>query len=182
MKRWLKRVTPARHQLDGHKHLSIFGRLLKDPNLWHLNRRSASGAFAVGLFVMYIPLPAQMVIAAAGAIATRVNLPISVALVWITNPLTAPPMYYLSYLVGTWVLGQEANGFDLDVWLDWHSWVDMIAPLFVGGFVCGAVCALIGYLSVQALWRWNLMRQIRQRRTRLRGIAPRKPAPPAQVG
>ncbi|HBF48329.1 MAG TPA: hypothetical protein DDW91_18555, partial [Shewanella frigidimarina] len=32
-----------------HKYLRVFGKLLHKPNLWALNRKSAPGAFAVGL-------------------------------------------------------------------------------------------------------------------------------------
>ena len=103
MKQWLQRITPNRAQVRQHKQLRVFGRRLQDPALWHLNRRSVAGAFAVGMFVMYLPPLGQLLIAAAGAIAFRVNLPISVALVWITNPVTIPPMYYFAYLVGSWM-------------------------------------------------------------------------------
>lgn len=175
MKRWLRRFIPERRALDGHRHLRVFGKLLQDPNLWHLNRRSASGAFAVGLFVMYLLPLGQMLIAAALAILFRVNLPISVALVWITNPLTIPPMYYFSYRVGSWVLGQEPHAFEIDFWLDWHHWLEVLGPLTVGGLICGTMCAVIGYLTVQGIWRWNLMRQIRLRRARLTGGTGRKP-------
>jgi len=56
---------------------------------------------AVGLFCAFVPLPIQMLLAAAAAIIFRVNLPISVGLVWITNPVTIPPMFYFCYKVGT---------------------------------------------------------------------------------
>jgi uncharacterized protein len=49
--------------------------------------------------MMYMPPIGQMFMAAAAAIVLRVNLPISVALVWITNPLTIPPMFYFAYLL-----------------------------------------------------------------------------------
>jgi uncharacterized protein (DUF2062 family) len=81
-------------EIKGHKNLSFLGEKLHDPNLWHLNRRSVSAAFAIGLFAAWIPTPGQMVIAAIIALYFRANLPISVALVWITNPLTMPPMFY----------------------------------------------------------------------------------------
>ena len=170
MKHWLKRVTPDRGRFHDHKQLRVFGKLLHDPNLWHLNRRSVSGAFAVGLFVMYLPPFGQMVIAAAGAIALRVNLPISVSLVWITNPITIPPMYYLSYRMGIWILGIRSSKPppDLDFWLEWRNWMEIIAPLTVGGLVCGIACAAIGYFTVQGIWRWNLIRQIKLRKERLR--------------
>lgn len=181
MKRWLKRVAPQRAQLDGHRHLRVFGRLLQDPNLWHLNRRSVAGAVAVGLFVMYLPPVGQMLIAAAFAIALRVNLPISVALVWITNPLTIPPMYYAGYRLGCWILGHEPSAFDMDFWLHWRNWLEIIGPLTIGSLICGLVCSALGYVTVQAVWRWNLMRQIRLRKARLRmGLTrfPRPPPPP----
>jgi uncharacterized protein (DUF2062 family) len=168
VKKWLKRVTPSRARVSEHKHLRVFGHLLHDPNLWHLNRRSASGAAAVGLFVMYAPPLGQMLLAAALAIVLRVNLPISVALVWITNPVTIPPMYYFAYLVGVRLLGKPVHSFHVSFWLDWKNWLDILAPLSLGCLVCGAVCSLTGYLAVQAIWRWNLLRQIRRRRARYR--------------
>jgi uncharacterized protein (DUF2062 family) len=168
VKRWLKRVTPDRHQISGRRHLKVFGNRLQDPNLWHLNRRSVSGAVAIGLFVMYLPPLGQMVIAAAAAIVLRVNLPISASLVWVTNPVTIPPMYYLAYLVGSWILGIPATAaFSADFWFDWRNWLEIIAPLTVGGLICGALCSVAGYAATQALWRWNLVRQIRRRRMRL---------------
>jgi hypothetical protein len=99
-KKLIKRYLPDHQTLRTHRHLQVFGARLHDPNLWHLNRRSASGAFAVGLFVAFIPLPLQMLLAAALAIVTQVNLPVSVALVWITNPVTMPPIFYFCYRVG----------------------------------------------------------------------------------
>jgi len=168
VKRWLKRVAPSRQEVHNWKHLRIFGKLLHDPNLWHLNRHSVSGAFAVGLFIMYLPPMGQMVIAAAAAILLRVNLPISVALVWLSNPLTFPPMYYLSYVLGSWVLDRPTAAFEMAFWVEWRNWIQVIAPLTVGGLICGTVCSAIGYLTVQGIWRWNLVRQIRQRKARLR--------------
>jgi len=166
VKRWLKRLAPDREKIREHKHLRLFGELLQDPSLWHLNRRSASGAFALGLFVMYLPPVGQMFIAAAGAITFRVNLPISVSLVWITNPITIPPMYYFAYLVGSWILGTPIQARHMEFWVEWHNWLTLLAPMTVGCLVCGAVCSVLGYFAVQALWRWSLMRQIRLRRER----------------
>jgi uncharacterized protein (DUF2062 family) len=171
VKQWLKRITPDRAKVSQHKHLRVFGRLLHDPNLWHLNRRSASVAVAVGLFVMYAPPLGQMLVAAAIAIALRVNLPISVALVWITNPVTIPPMYYFAYLVGAHILGRPVDTFHVTFWLDWRNWLGILAPLSLGCLVCGAVCSVTGYLAVQAIWRWSLMRQIRLRKARYRDAA-----------
>jgi len=178
VKNWLKRVTPNRSKIHEHKHLRVFGTLLHDPNLWHLNRRSVSGAFAVGLFVMYLPPVGQMMVAAAGAIALRVNLPVSVALVWITNPVTMGPMYYFSYLLGSWILGMhiQVEPFEMEFWLDWHNWVAIIAPLTVGSLVCGIVCSGVGYSAVQGIWRWNLVRQIRRRKERLRKTCDTSPS------
>jgi hypothetical protein len=168
---------PSHREVRENRCLQVFGTLLHDPNLWHLNRRSASGAFAVGLFVMYLPPVGQMIWAAAGAIWFRVNLPISVALVWLSNPVTIPPMFYFAYVVGCWITGKQVPPFEVQFWIDWHNWLGILGPLMLGCLVCASVCSLIGYFGMQALWRWNLMRQLRRRRERYAAaIAARTPS------
>jgi hypothetical protein len=166
MKRWLRRRLPdPRHILDS-KYLSVFGTLLQDPNLWHLNRRSASGAFAVGLFVMFLPPVGQMFVAAAAAIVLRVNLPISVSLVWLSNPLTIPPMFYFAYVIGCLIIGQEIRTFEMAFWLDWRNWLTVIKPVLIGSLICATVSGALGWIIVESLWRWNLIRHIKRRRAR----------------
>lgn len=166
MKKWLKRVIPNPKTIHDNRYLGIFGTLLHDPNLWHLNRRSVSGGVAIGLFVMYSPILTHSLIAAGLAILLRVNLPIAVALVWITNPFTIPPMFYFAYVVGCWILGHPAAGFNIHFWMDWHNWFGIMGPLVVGCLICGAVCSLLGYLTVQALWRWKVVKYLQKRRER----------------
>ena len=43
------------------------------------------------------------------AIVSRCNLPVAFALVWITNPLTIPPMFYFAYRLGAWLLGMDVE-------------------------------------------------------------------------
>ncbi|MDD1631223.1 MAG: DUF2062 domain-containing protein, partial [Methylococcaceae bacterium] len=60
----LHKFIPDHDVIKQHKNLQFLGDKLHDPNLWHLNRRSVSLAFAVGLFGAWIPTPGQMAIAA----------------------------------------------------------------------------------------------------------------------
>jgi uncharacterized protein (DUF2062 family) len=168
-KRLIKRLIPHHDKVREHKHLQLFGKLLHDPNLWHLNRHSASGGFAVGLFMAYVPLPFQMVMAAAAAIIFRVNLPISVALVWITNPVTIPPMFLFAYLVGTWVIGTppQAESFEFSLeWIESGGLSDVWLPLLVGSLICGSVASLLGYSLILWIWRWRAIEKWRMRRHR----------------
>ena len=173
-KQIIKRFAPDHEVIRKHKRLRIFGNLLHDPNLWHMNRRSVSGAFAVGLFWAFIPMPLQMVAAAATAIIVRVNLPISVALVWITNPLTMPPMFYFTYLVGTWVLGTPASAeaFELSFEYLSHSMVAIWQPLLLGSLICALLAAGIGYCVMRGLWRLHIVRHLQRRRNGTRSSPP----------
>ena len=167
-KHLIKRFAPDHDSIRNHKQLRMFGRLLHDPNLWHLNRRSVSGAFAVGLFWAFIPVPIQMVLSAATAIPARVNLPISVALVWITNPLTIPPMFYFNYLVGTWILGTSSEQIEFELTVEYltESMASIWQPLYLGSLVCGLIAAAVGYFSMRGLWRLYVVRHLRKRRER----------------
>ncbi len=161
----LKRLAPDHRKIRDHKHLQIFGTLLHDPNLWHLNRRSVAGAFAIGLFWAMIPMPFQMVAAAATAILWRANLPISVALVWVSNPLTMPPIFYFNYLVGTWLLPNCQPIGEMEMSMEWftHSLGEIWQPLYLGSVVVGLVLGALGYAGMRGFWRWHVVRQYRRR-------------------
>lgn len=165
----IARLFPSYHQMRDHKSLQFFGTLLHDPNIWHLNRRSVAGAFAVGLFMAFVPIPFQMVTAAALAILFRVNLPISVALVWITNPLTMPPIFFFAYKLGQWVL--ETPPVQIQFQLSWE-WLqtDMLLiwrPFLLGCFILSSVSALFGYVGMRVFWRIYVIRKMEERRRRI---------------
>jgi uncharacterized protein (DUF2062 family) len=162
----MRRLAPDTKTLKEHKGLRVFGRLLHDPNLWHVNRRSAAGAFAVGLFMMYMPPFGQALMAAGAAMVFRVNLPIAVALVFITNPITIPPMFYFAYLLGALVLGQPVAPFDLDFWVEPRNWLSILSPLALGCLLCAIACSVIGYFGVRLAWRWHVVRHLERRRAR----------------
>jgi uncharacterized protein (DUF2062 family) len=167
-KKFIKRISPDHDTIRNHKHMRLFGKLLHDPNLWHLNRRSAAGAFAVGLFMAFVPLPTQMLFAAAAAILFRVNLPVSVALVWITNPITIPPMFYFAYKVGALILGHEAQtiNFELSFECLADSVSDIWAPLLLGSLVCATLSSIIGFFTIHGLWRLRVINHLKKRKTR----------------
>lgn len=160
-KHLIKRIMPDAKTIRNHKYLQMFGTLLHNANLWHLNRRSASGAFAVGLFMAFMPVPFQMVLAAGAAICFQVNLPISVSLVWISNPVTMPPIFYFAYRVGTWLIGAPQGEFNFEPTMEWlmGGLGAIWQPFLLGCFVCGTVASAVGYLSIRGLWRWNVMKQ-----------------------
>jgi len=167
-RRFIKRYMPDHDTIRNHKHLQFLGTLLHDPNILHLNRRSVSGAFSVGLFMAFVPVPFQMVLAAIGAIVARVNLPISVGLVWITNPLTMPPMFYFAYKVGAWLLGTPAHEINFELSFEWlaRELALIWQPFLLGCLVLGIVSAVLGNLLVRGLWRVQVGREWRKRRAR----------------
>ncbi|MDH5572399.1 MAG: DUF2062 domain-containing protein [Gammaproteobacteria bacterium] len=169
-KNFIKRYMPDHHKIRNHPHLNrIFGTLLHDPNLLHLNRRSVSYAFGAGLFFAFVPIPFQMVLAVAGAILFRFNLPIAVGLVWITNPLTMPPIYYFCYKVGTWILQTPIQHIDFQISMEWLA-TELFAiwqPFLLGCFVVGAVSGLLGFFGIRLLWRLHIVSHLKQRSLRL---------------
>jgi len=158
---------PDHERIRNHRLLNrLFGKLLHDPNLLHLNRRSVSGAMAVGLFCAFVPLPIQMLLAAAAAIVFRVNLPISVGLVWITNPVTIPPMFYFCYKVGTWILGEPMQVVEFGLTWSWieHELALIWQPLLLGCAVVGSSAAALGYGLTRLLWRLHVLAHLKERR------------------
>src|SRR5690606_17379498 len=122
-----------------HKSLRFLGRLLHDPNLWHLNRHSVARAMGVGLFAAFIPIPMQMLLAASLAIPVRGNLPIAVSLVWLTNPFTMPPVFFCTYMMGAWLLQIPPRTLPDELTFQWitEQLGTMWQPFLLGSVVCG---------------------------------------------
>ncbi|MCW8831681.1 MAG: DUF2062 domain-containing protein [Gammaproteobacteria bacterium] len=164
-RKFLKKFMPDPHEIMHNKALSLFGTLLHEPNLWHMNRRSMAGAFMVGLFFARWPVPFQMLLAAAGAILLRTNLPMSIGLVWITNPITMPPMFYFAYVVGTWVVGAPEMAFSVELSMEWlMNELSLIwKPFLTGCLILGIISSAAGYFTISWLWGHIVMKERKRR-------------------
>jgi len=177
-RKFLQKYMPDQDKIRSSKLLRLFGDKLHKPNLWRLTRFSTSRAFAIGIFGAFLPMPFQMVVAGALAIVFSANVPISVALVWLTNPITMPPIFFCCYILGTYILGVESGlgefsmswqwiSHDFWTWLwanIWFIWV----PLWVGSLVAGLFFSFISYVGMRLAWRISLRNQWKRRAIRRR--------------
>lgn len=153
---------PTKTDFLANEYFHVFGDVLHNPNLWHFNRRSVASATAVGLFCAFLPIPFEMLVAALGAIWLGGNLPLAVAWVWVSNPLTWIPLYTPAYLLGSWILDKEpvAAGH-----VTMHVLIQSLAALWLGCLIFGIVAGVSGYFVVHGLWRLKV-RTERAHRTR----------------
>ncbi len=182
VKKLIQRYLPDPNTIKSNRCLRVLGSTIESPNLWHLNRRSAATAFFVGIFCAFIPIPFQMVLAACLAIVCRCNLPLSVALVWITNPVTIPAIFYFTYKIGCYILNIPMSESTLELSL--HSVGIGLSriwkPLYLGSLITGLAIGTLGYFAIRLYWRWNVVsswknRQVqRQQAYRVHSRIPRK--------
>ncbi|TBR42229.1 DUF2062 domain-containing protein [Marinomonas agarivorans] len=164
-KRYLKRHIPNPEKLKQNKMLSILGDSIHDPELWHLHRHSVARAFLNGLFWCAIPMPLQMLFAALFAIPLRANIPLSLALVWVSNPITMPFVFYINYLIGEFIIGQNSGSeFQLSIEWIWSKLGDIWLPLYLGSLVSGGIMGVMAYFSILGLWRYNVNRRWQERK------------------
>ena len=168
-KKLVRKFLPHPDVITHNRWIKMLGPRLQDPSLWHINRRSCSLAVALGVFCAFIPVPFQMVIAAIGAIWLRVNILIAVPVVWISNPITMPPMFYFCYLVGVEILDIPPRGFDFELSFDWllNGLAAIWEPFLLGCLVVGTVAAVSSYLLMRILWHLHILSHIRERAARL---------------
>ncbi len=166
LKGFFQRVLPPRQHIQSHRQLQFLGDILHDPNIFHLTRRSAAGGVATGLFVAFLPIPGQMIVSALAAILFRVNLPLAVVLVWLTNPITIPPMFFLAYETGARILQRTTHHVHFEPTLKWlaTTFTQIWPSLLLGCLVLGTVSAIIGYIAVRLLWRLSVIKKMEERR------------------
>ena len=132
---------------------------------FNFNRKMVTRGVLVGLFWGFIPMPMQM----AGVMLTtpffRFNVPIALATVWLSNPLTYPPLWYLEYATGNLLLGRE--GLDnIELTMAWfqNHWDDFVLPLYVGTAFYSTIVAYLIYLLLNWLWKRSAMIEWRDRK------------------
>lgn len=174
MKKSLRRFLPDPETVRANRWFRPFRTTLLHPRLWHLNRHSAAGAVAVGLFCGLVPGPLQMLSAAFACMLFRVNLPLALVTTLYSNPFTIVPLYFVAYVLGALLLGQDSAGFipppemaeaGLAAWtaslLPWG--LELGKPLALGLVVLAALLATSGYFGVRTAWRIWLVRAWRNR-------------------
>ena len=166
LRRFLHRWLPDPRTIRSQTGMGFFGRLLDNRDLWQLSRRSTARAAAIGIFCSMIPVPLQMVIATAISIQAGGNVPVAVALCWITNPLTIGPIFFGAYKTGAWILGVPAHAERFEISLDWllTTFAGIWPPLVLGCVLFGLAGAVFGFYGIHLAWRVAVIREWRSRR------------------
>jgi uncharacterized protein (DUF2062 family) len=146
--------------------------------------RAIAGGAAIGVVIAFTPtIGIQALLSLAIATLLNANRPVSIVPIWITNPVTIPPIYALTYYIGSRVwpgpdpaavataLRQAAAELaqldffalraQLDVFLDLG--LDVFIAMWIGGLAVGGLGAAITYPLVL-----RTVEQLRARRARRR--------------
>lgn len=179
MRKHLRRLLPDHDTVRHNRWLAPFAGVLLHHRLWHINRHSAAGAFAVGLFCGLIPGPLQIPSAAVACVVFHLNLPLALLTTFYSNPLTIVPLYLAAFGIGQLVLGDAQVAFTqppafalttgLGDVVDWAKAVSAWAyglgkPLVIGLFLLASTLSATGYFAVKLIWRAYLIHAWRCRR------------------
>jgi uncharacterized protein len=127
--------------------------------------------FALGIFIGMTPtLGLQMLIAIFFAMLLRENKIAAALGVWITNPVTAAPIYALEYETGRRMLQMAPLRFPEELTFEamkLFGW-ELMVPLLFGSLIYGIFCAIIAYALTLRLIpffkTWRVPRWPRHRR------------------
>ena len=155
----LKKIMPSHQTIQKQKILKIFGSLLYKKDIWSLSRKKVLSGVFIGIFVAFIPMPFQIVLVAFLAIYFKVNLPIGLALIWISNPITMPFIYYFQYELGNILLNKTQNiEFTMQ---SMTQNLDQIAmSLYFGAFFVCIITSIITVFILNLLW----IKRVKKRR------------------
>lgn len=167
-RRLFRKIRLKRKHLHERWWLAPFNHLMHDPNLWAIRRRTVVPAFAIGLFVAYLPFPGHTLSAVLLAIFLRANIPVSIISTLVCNPLTIGPMFYIGYETGRILLGLPAQPFEFEMSFAWlaDGFSAIWLPLLLGSLLLGSALAAIGYIALDLLWRASISGYLAKRRQR----------------
>ena len=182
-RRFFRKYLPDTATVRSHWLLARLG-WLHHPNLWCLNRRSASRAVGIGLFAGLIPGPLQMLAAVLLSVPLRANVLVAMATTLYTNPLTIVPLYLLAFAYGRFILQAEHQavniqpfdtdwfnfGLSLRALLDWS--LALGKPLAVGLVALALTLGIVGTLATRLAWRLYVVAAWKKRAASRRATHP----------
>ncbi len=151
------RPLPRRSNVHRYPVLKWFSETAyKKSFLWSFRSKPIQSALFWGIWISLLPIVGiQMLVVFFVSLLVRANLPVIVALQWISNPLTMGPIYFADYKVGMTLL--KLLGVDypknklLSPEYDWAHFsykelirlLDTFPPMFIGGSVLGVFFAVV---------------------------------------
>jgi uncharacterized protein (DUF2062 family) len=116
------------------------------------NRDLVSKAFFIGLFLAFLPIPMQMLVVILFMRFVKFNVPVAIALCWVSNPLTMPFIFYIEYIVGAFLLNIQVENIQMSVeWFN-NNFQDIFIPLYFGAFVVASLVSITFYFLINTLW------------------------------
>ena len=159
MRETLKRYSPKREEIN----LGWLNQHLQDPQLWKWNKRTISRAFAIGLFCAFMPIPLHTLLAAVLAVVFSSNILLSIALVWVNNPITMVPIYYYTYKIGSFITGMELDpGFVFTWEYMLENLTTTTIALWVGGLIIAPIAGILGFIAILLIYKYRAFKRIKR--------------------
>ncbi|WP_297431428.1 DUF2062 domain-containing protein [Sulfurimonas sp.] len=130
------------------------------------SRKMISRGVLIGLFIAFIPMPMQMAAVLLFVPFVKFNVPIGLAMCWLSNPITMPPMYYMEYLTGSFLLHMKPQ--PVEMTLSWFSnnLDNIFIPLYFGTAIYSIFGSILGYFLVNYLWKLSVKRDKKKHYTK----------------
>lgn len=147
----LKKVFPTHEKIKKQKFLKVFGKFLHKKEIWSLSRRKIVKGVLIGIFIACLPMPFQMVLVCLFAIILNANLPISFILIFISNPITIPVIFYFEYTIGNLFLNlKNIIEFNFDSMYD--NFEQIALSIWTGAIIVGIFSSIICGIVINFLW------------------------------
>lgn len=162
---WWRLHAPTRESLEQVRWIRPFAHRVLEPSLWRFTRRSVPRGVALGIIVgIFLMIPGVQVAGAALlALPCRANVPVAMAMTFLSNPVTTPIILYSAIVTGNRFVGGHVDILTINHMVaesatigEWAQWLaSSAAPALVMGlFVISTILAAIGYLASSMLWRY----------------------------
>lgn len=117
-------------------------------------RKNVARGIFIGSFIGFIPAPGHMLSVLALMPFSRFNVPIALSMVWINNPITMFPIYYLEYKTGAFLLGMHMiEPHHMNVSWFFENLEHIFLPLYMGTLIYSLSVSSFFYFTINFLWK-----------------------------